>query len=256
MTTSPATPLVGWMHTNRFEYKYLIDSATARKVSGFARSFLSRDEHARADMGWSYPTHSVYLDGPGLPLYRASTDGHKNRYKLRVRFYDADRSRPIFFEIKRRVHDAIIKERALVHHERGLSILKGQTPHREDLVKPNDPEQWHSLRRFADMRDSIQAEPRALVSYEREAWVKPGDDHVRMTFDRRLTGGAYRGKLEPASEFHCPPLAPGAEVILELKFTERFPTWFSDMAQSLNLQRRSMAKYCQVIQLLQRQRMR
>lgn len=253
MATTPATPLVGWMHTNRFEYKYLIDGATARKVAGFACSFLSRDSHARADMGWAYPTHSVYLDGPGLPLHHASVDGHKNRFKLRARFYDAGRTRPIFIEIKRRVHDAIIKERALVHHERGLLILKGHPPHREDLVKPDDAEQWHSLRRFADMRDSIRAEPRALVTYDREAWVKPGNDHVRMTFDRNLRGATYRGKLEPASEIHCPPLSAGCEVILELKFTERFPTWFSDMAQSLNLERRSMAKYCQVIQLLQRQ---
>jgi len=52
------------MQRNRFEYKYLIDERCAHDVRSFARTHLVRDEFARADMKWSYPTHSVYFDGP------------------------------------------------------------------------------------------------------------------------------------------------------------------------------------------------
>jgi len=255
MSNSPSKLSHRQMQSNRFEYKYLIDPRTARAIRDFAQSHLSRDDFARAECAWAYPTHSVYLDGPHYPLYKSTLDGHKNRFKLRVRYYDEDPAKPVYFEIKRRSQDAIIKERSVVHRQRALAIMEGNIPVREDLVKPENDEQWASLRRFVEMRDSIGAMPRAVVSYTREAWIKPQNNHVRLTFDRELRGAAYRGKFEAATEVHCPPLVPGAEVILELKFTERFPTWFSEMAQAFQLQRRSMAKYCRVIQLLPGHRM-
>ncbi len=235
---------------NRFEFKYLIDEAAARDVREFARSRLIHDEFAQPDLKYAYPTHSLYLDGPGLPLYHSSMAGHKNRMKLRVRFYDEHPASPVFFEIKRRVQDTIIKERALVHRDRAMLIIRGRAPLADDLVTTDNPEQWHALRRFAEFRDRLAATPRALISYLREAWVKPDDDHVRLTFDRDLQGDAYAGQLLAARGFACPPMIAGAPVILELKFTDRFPHWYRDMTQSLNLERRSMAKYCQVAALL------
>jgi hypothetical protein len=39
----------------------------------------------------------------------------------------------------------------------------------------------------------------------------------------------------------------GGLVILELKFTDRFPGWFSDMVQQFGLTRGASAKYCEDI---------
>src|SRR4051812_48892967 len=113
------------MQRNRFEYKYLIDERCAHEVRNFARSYLVHDEFARAEMKWAYDTHSVYLDGPGLPLYHATVQGHMNRYKLRVRYYTEKESDPVFFEVKRRVNDIIMKDRALVKRDRALRLLEG-----------------------------------------------------------------------------------------------------------------------------------
>ena len=73
---------------SRYELKYVIDGVTARGVRDFARSYLQRDEHAIAAMGYAYPIYSVYIDSPGLMLYHQTVQGQKNRYKLRVRYYD------------------------------------------------------------------------------------------------------------------------------------------------------------------------
>ncbi len=116
------------MQRNRFEFKYLIDERCAHDVRNFARSHLVRDEFARAEMKWAYPTHSVYLDGPGLPLYQATVQGHKNRYKLRLRYYSEAESAPVFFEIKRRISDIVLKDRALVKRDRALRIMAGERP--------------------------------------------------------------------------------------------------------------------------------
>ena len=233
------------MQRNRFEYKYLIDERCAHNVRNFARSYLVHDEYARSEMKWAYPTHSVYLDGPGLPLYHATVQGHKNRYKLRVRYYTESEHEPVFFEIKRRVNDVILKDRALVKRDRALRILAGECPRITDLVKRGDLDAWSALRRFCDMRDNLSAMPRVYVSYVREAWVKVDDDNVRLTFDRDLCGGKYDGSLSVKRHVFPPPLLDGHPCVLELKFTDRFPHWFREMAAALNLERRNNPKYVQ-----------
>ena len=235
------------MQRNRFEYKYLIDERCAHEVRTFARAYLVHDDNARAEQKWAYATNSVYLDGPGYPLFNATMQGHKNRFKLRVRYYTENASDPVFFEIKRRVNDIIMKDRALVKRDRAFRILAGESPRLSDLVKPGNLDHWSSLRRFCDMRDNIGAVPRVYVSYLREAWVKTDDDNVRLTFDRELCGGKW--DWDPTftvkREVKIPPLMAHAPCVLELKFTDRFPYWFRDMAQAMNLERRANAKYVQ-----------
>jgi hypothetical protein len=242
------------MQRNRFEFKYLIDERCAHDVRTFARSHLVRDEFARAEMKWAYPTHSVYLDGPGLPLYQATVQGHKNRYKLRLRYYSEAESAPVFFEIKRRISDIVLKDRALVKRDRAMRILAGEPPRVTDLIRPGDLDAWSALRRFCDMRDNLAATPRVYVSYLREAWVNSGDNNVRLTFDRELCGGRFDGTLAVRRDVFPPPLLAGHPCVLELKFADRFPHWFREMVAALNLERRNNAKYVQTLLCIPRPR--
>jgi hypothetical protein len=95
------------------------------------------------------------------------------------------------------------------------------------------------------MRDNLSAMPRVYVSYVREAWVKVDDDNVRLTFDRELCGGKFDGSLSVKRHVFPPPLLDGHPCVLELKFTDRFPHWFREMAAALNLERRNNPKYVQ-----------
>jgi predicted Rdx family selenoprotein len=233
------------MQRNRFEYKYLLEERHAHDVRTFCRAHLVRDDNAKPENKWAYYTHSVYLDGPGLPLYYQVIQGQKNRFKLRVRYYEDDADTPVFFEIKRRVNDIIMKDRALVKRDRALRIMDGDAPRLSDLVKPGNLDHWSSLKRFCEMRDGIAARPRVYVSYLREAWVHPTNDAVRLTFDRELHGGVFDGSFKVKRDVRVPPLMAGHSCVLELKFTDRFPYWFREMAQAMNLERRANAKYCQ-----------
>ncbi|HYE20038.1 MAG TPA: polyphosphate polymerase domain-containing protein [Tepidisphaeraceae bacterium] len=246
MSYSPTPPARETTGVSRFEYKYLIDERTAVAVRDFARSRLVRDTFADARRG-DYPTHSVYLDAAGLPIYRASCDGHRNRFKIRARYYDDKPDGVVFFEIKRRLNNTIVKERARIHRPAALEILRGRPPVAADLVKVGDVKQLESLRRFAELRDADGGStPRVIVSYLREAWVKEGESQTRLTFDRELRGARWAGRFEAARGPVCPLPLPQAQVVLEMKFVDRFPTWFADMARELGLERRSMAKYCRV----------
>ena len=85
---------------------------------------------------------------------------------------------------------------------------------------------------------SIGARPQAHVAYRREASVDPSSDNVRVTLDRD-------GRTEPlfTTEMQNPSLPFGSRVILELKFTDRFPDGFRDLVEYFDLVQCGAAKY-------------
>ncbi len=231
------------LQASRFELKYVIDERCAAAVRDFVSAHLTPDEHAQKSADFSYPVNSVYLDSPDMILFRQTAGGLKNRFKLRIRFYDGKAESPAFLEIKRRVTDVIRKERAAITREGVRRLLEGGWPNTSYLVGENDREKSGvALQNFCSLYDSIHGAPQAYVSYMREAYVSPESDQVRVTFDRRLLGARF-----DRNPFLVPPAQgtwPKVEgVILELKFTDRFPTWMQDLIQSFDLQRRSVPKY-------------
>ena len=168
----------------RYELKYIIDERCARGVRDFVRAHLQRDPHAVPEMRYSYPIYSLYLDGPGLTLYSATVQAQKNRYKLRIRYYDHDPQSPVFFEIKRRVGEVILKDRTAVCRSSVQRLLAGHAPRPEDLPDPTDTGGLSVLCRFCELKNAIHAEPKIIVYFEREAWISAHDEELRVTFDR------------------------------------------------------------------------
>lgn len=85
--------------------------------------------------------------------------------------------------------------------------------------------------------------------YRRQAYVSPESDDLRVTFDRELVGGMYY----PGRQLEIPKHGAKPEVggvVLELKFTDRFPAWMHELAQLFNLQRTSVAKYVMCVDKL------
>ena len=100
------------LQPQRFELKYLVNEDVALAMRDFVRSYLVPDEFASKSADFSYPNHSLYLDSDDLRIYWDVINGNKNRYKLRLRYYDDNPAAPVFFEIKRRSDNAILKEAA------------------------------------------------------------------------------------------------------------------------------------------------
>src|SRR5688500_14680822 len=224
---------------SRYEYKYLIDEPRARTVRDFVRSYLKRDAHNIPSMGHAYPIYSLYLDDPGLALYRATVQAQKNRFKLRVRYYNHEPASPLFFEIKRRVGDVILKQRAVVRRDAFARLLRGECPIQAACYQAEDAESFDVLREFCRLRNMMHATPQIIVYFEREAWISPTDDNMRVTFDRAAAVANYERTLEPRRLND----ARVRQVILELKFDDRFPTWMRDLVECCDLHRASMGKY-------------
>jgi len=229
------------MQASRFEQKYIVTEEQALQVRDFVRSYLELDENGVGKPNYSYPVHSLYLDSDDLKLYWTTINGDKNRFKLRLRFYNNNPDTPVFFEIKRRMNNCIMKKRGGVRRDAVDCLLAGHIPEQAHLVS-KDPKHLIALQEFCRLMQMIRAKPKAHIAYSREAYVPHDDNSARLTMDREV-------RVEPElttrllTKMERPVLVWGKEIVLELKFTNRFPDWFRDLVRIFGLRQCGAAKY-------------
>ncbi len=227
--------------TSRYECKYLIDEFTAAALRRYLASHAKLDPYSAASADHRYRVLSLYLDTPGLRLYRDTAQGVRNRYKLRLRYYAEEGDGPVFFEVKKRADVIVRKSRELMSREQAQDFLLHGSCHRN--ARNGD-----DLDQFLDRCREMGAVPALRLRYWREAWESRASDPVRITFDTTVE--------------HCMLSAPGlvetrpawrrtgfgAPVILEVKFTDLRPRWLDQMLQHFNLDKVSVAKYAESIE--------
>lgn len=232
-TTKKADDLL----SSRYELKYRISESKAQAVKTFVQNFLPMDRYARMHPDGMYPISSLYLDSENLDLCRETLEGRRNRFKLRIRAYDDNPRSPVFFEIKRRADKIILKSRAQVERACLSAVLDGSMQYRAQNKKEQE-----ALDQFLFYKQMIQGRPVVLVRYWREPFEGDTEHRVRVTFDRHL---CYKPVARPevmlnGSGWHQVPIS---FVILEVKFTDRYPAWVRQLVQLFNLNRSSMSKY-------------
>lgn len=225
----------------RYELKYRISASTALQVRDFVCSYLDYDENSVGKPNNAYPNHTIYLDSDDLHLYWDVINSNKNRYKLRARFYDDDPASPVFFEIKRRVNDAIIKQRCPVKRAAVPLLFAGQLPGPEHLLS-SQPKQLVAIQEFCRRIQDLRATPKTHVCYRREAWVSKHDNSVRVTLDYDVCSTPHSTpEITTRMDHYVMPFDP--DVILELKFTGRFPGWFRELTEIFGVMQCGAAKY-------------
>jgi hypothetical protein len=237
----------------RFELKYRVDENTARAIREFVRGYLELDEYGVGKPNNAYRIHSLYLDSDDLRCFWDVFNSNKNRYKLRIRYYDDDPDTPAFCEIKRRVNEAIFKQRCAIRKQAVAPLLSGQLPDPSFLISQR-PHQLEALQEFCRRISDLNAKPKTHVSYLREAWVSPGSNAVRVCLDRQVCSEP-QFTPELKTEMGNPVMPFEPEVILELKFTGRFPNWMGDLVRTFGLRQLSSAKYADGVALLGERRL-
>lgn len=222
---------------SRYEIKYHISEAKAQALERFIRPYLHPDRYCKLQKTGAYPIVTLYLDSEHLRLCRQTLEGNKNRFKLRIRSYTDDLDYPRFFEIKRRMNAIIIKSRAKVRHQDMKKALSGLS-----LPAQYYSEDMQMLEQFLLYAKTINAGPVMRVRYVRRAYEDDSENRVRVTFDRHL---AYNAGRELNVRFDGKDWQHHSSngVILEIKFTARYPAWLGQMARCFDLQQRSISKY-------------
>jgi hypothetical protein len=236
----------------RFELKYLVPEAIIGAMRDYLQCYLVLDDFGVGKPNYSYPVHSLYLDTDDLKTHHAGQNGDKNRFKLRLRYYDDQPGSPVFVEVKRRENDCILKRRCPVRRDAVPLLLAGQLPDREQVLS-DEPRHYDSLQRFHYLLLQFNARPKAHNAYLREAWVSAENNSIRVTFDRRILIEPFF-KAEAVVPMTHPIHIYSECVVLEIKFSNRFPNWFEELVEQFNLVRYSAAKYSMGVVMLGEER--
>ena len=222
---------------NRYEFKYLVGFRERERLLETIGPFIRRDTNA--DSGGVYKISSLYYDSPGLDSFWEKIDGVKFRRKFRTRVY---RSTPdtAYLEIKQRIDKTVQKRRVKMPLDEAELLL-------QDLSSSGLAQRWPMdpvVHEIAYLFKTKHSEPKAVVSYHREAFFAIRESDLRITFDSRLK---YRcGNLslrEPFAEegrYFCHP----EQIVIEVKFNNRIPLWLCRAIQHLGLQSQRVSKYC------------
>lgn len=240
------------IYAQRFECKYLVDPLVLPEMRAYLRPFVEPDRYARLRADGRYPVSSLYLDSPDLLLYRQTRCGEKDRFKLRVRTYDDDTSHPAFAEVKRKVNSVVHKRRVVLKRADAQSLLMGRD--RRALIGGLSGRQRANASYFAQHMDFIRAQPVIRVQYLREAYEATSNEPVRVTMDSELRHAVTLGD-DLGHETGSWVDTPASGLIVEIKFTERYPAWLAGFIRHFELRQRSVPKYNLSIELALRRRM-
>src|SRR5712692_5966277 len=152
------------LQPQRFEVKYLIDEDITLAMRDFISSYLELDEYGIGRPNLSYPVHSLYLDSDDLRTHCASINGTKNRFKLRLRYYDDKPNTPVFFEVKARIDNCILKQRCGVRRDAVPLLVAGQLPEPDHLLS-REPRHLAAVQRFNLLLHQLNARPKAHNNY-------------------------------------------------------------------------------------------
>lgn len=223
----------------RFEFKYELDPVTALEVRDFIETIgLARDTRTPVN---PYIVTSLYFDTFGLDDYYDKAGGFLDRKKIRIRAYAntlLSNNFDLFFEIKNK-HDMFIsKDRAIISQKKWKEIVAGNF---SGLYSVFD---YHI---FKEGRV-----PTAIIRYQREAFETWFYGKVRITFDTEIRAVRPDIDLENDESWHDTALVSGPLTIMEVKFSERLPWWFSFMKEKFELERTAYSKYAHAIDALYR----
>ncbi len=224
---------------SRYELKYRITESQARSIANYIQSRMEMDKYSRKSPDGNYCISSLYIDSNLLDLCKDTVEKKKSRYKLRVRCYDDNPESPCFVEIKRRIDGVIHKSRVRTGKNQLDAIFNGSR-----ISGLNSEKDTKNMEQFQYYLRMIHARPILLCRYLRQAFedISNSDSRLRITFDRKIafkpvdrpivtTGGA--GWRDLAIDF----------VVMEIKFTDKYPVWVNDMIKMFDIKRGSMSKY-------------
>jgi SPX domain protein involved in polyphosphate accumulation len=199
------------------------------------------DEYCRRSDTGSYTVRSVYFDSPDFECFHEKLDGRRYREKFRIRTYNQPGSAPIFLEHKRKNGIPYVKRRLLLAKD-ALEAAKAFSY--ESLKASTSSGKDAPILEKLLSRVYVRAySPVALITYDREAYVYPGEETTRVTFDRNLRASMFPDLDKIFDEAGLEYLLYDW-IVLEIKFNHVVPHWLRRLNTFFDLRRQACSKYC------------
>jgi hypothetical protein len=229
------------LNNARLEYKYLVPARRLTELRRALQPFVEMDAYVKNPDRAEYTVRSIYLDTPDLECYQEKLDGVSMRKKYRIRGYDqVQADSVVFMEIKNKIYNHILKNRAPLPHRHLQSVLETGNYAPYVLAREINGPEHQSANYFLFYYHRKNLHPVILIVYDREAFFCKFDRSLRLTFDKNV-----RSIPCSMNAFHQEPLryAFSQYFIFEVKFLKSVPGWLQTIIHRFDLQRCSASKY-------------
>lgn len=221
----------------RYEFKYAISPKKAQLLQHYIEAVgLLRDSNSK-DGG--YIVNSLYFETHLLDDYYDKDASLLVRKKMRARMYEkswADEHPHVWVEVKGKRNFSISKSRSKVEGESFQKFLTTNNP--RDLIL-GEKDKKDEFEKFTYLYAKGNYKPHVIIRYDRLAFTDTFTDNVRVTFDSNI-GTTFAGNT--FGELFMDKVFPDT-VIMEVKFVDRLPWWFTKMIDMYDLKRTDFSKY-------------
>ncbi len=216
----------------RNEWKYIEKEAELLSVRERLVGILDYDVHAGKD--GKYGIQSLYFDDYKDTCARDNVSGEGKRFKYRIRYY-GDYAGKLWLEKKEKKNSGCHKEKCAISLEEYQNIMEGKVM---DVFWGTED---HLLKAFCIDIVTKGFRPKAIISYQREAFVEPVAN-IRVTLDYNISASDEIGRFLNGDYFKVPIMESKMHV-LEVKFDEVFPSYIKAVLQADVRLQQSFSKY-------------
>ena len=212
----------------RIETKYMLNMAQEHYIE---------DELRRQGFVWmdfGDPTvQSLYYDSPDYQLIRTSLERPVYKEKLRLRAYGKPGKVTMsFIEVKKKYKGVVYKRRvAQPLGQAYMSLNSGHVGAEGGQV--GQEAEW-MVHRYA-------LQPKAVITYDRDAWFSKCWPDVRITFDRNLS--FRQSNLSLTSNDANFALTLPTQRLMEIKTGGTYPLWLTRLLTAAGAKRIHFSKY-------------
>ena len=214
----------------RVENKYLVSDADIAVLEARLKTVLEPDAH---QVGSCYEIRSVYFDDLQDNGMLENDAGLDCRRKYRIRIYDPS-AEVIHLEIKEKASGLTKKMSCSLTREECDRILVGSVSLGFDNRAP--------LNKLLLQMHCCKMEPKAIIAYERTAYVHP-TGNVRITFDKNIMVSGYCDEFFEERVSGLTPLLPAGMHVLEVKYDELLPDHIAQQLEISKLRQTAFSKY-------------
>lgn len=214
----------------RVENKYLVTEAELSLLAGRLKSVMDPDIHQAGDR---YEIRSLYFDDFRDRCMDENEAGYDERRKYRLRIYDPEAT-SVKLEIKEKLAGKTRKTGCGITRDEALELMSGTLPLAPDGRAP--------LNLFQMSMRCTKMEPKAMIYYERTAFVHPVGN-VRVTFDRNIMASSRQEDFFSSHPQSLVPVLPTGVHVLEVKYDELLPQFIFDRLEIGTLRPCAFSKY-------------
>jgi len=227
---------------NRHEEKYIVSLENLAKIFEYLRERLSLDPYSKMRSDGFYAVTNLYFDSDDFRCYYERMDNSGSGVKIRLRSYDnaIGPDSIIYPEIKERIGEFVTKDRFPIPSSSFESFISSP----KEFLHSHSGKDQDAMKRFIDFMNVMGLKPKAVMRYDRAAFIDGESGKLRITVDKNF----FTGRSEIFTDKNSLQEIFTGQVIVEIKFSNGSSNFLKSLLNEYKLEKTTASKHCLAIE--------